>query len=116
MKRTISLLAAGAIAATPAIAMASPPSSGAPAMRPSTTTTTTSPSTTTRSPAHVTGQPMQSCETTGTTPGNSASNNGSAFSSTGKSGTKYAGEQPQNSRNTAAMSQYDVACANQPPK
>lgn len=111
MKRTISLLTAGALTIAPAIAMASPPSS-APAMRPSTTTTTTPGS----APAHTTGQPMQSCQTTGTPPGGSASAPGSAFNDSGKAGTKYAGTQPQNSKNSAAVSQYDVACANQPPK
>jgi hypothetical protein len=27
----------------------------------------------------------------------------------------YAGSQPQNSRNSASVAQYDVACANQAP-
>jgi hypothetical protein len=36
---------------------------------------------------------------------------GSAFNPTGTAGTVYAGEQPQNSNNPAAVSQYDVACA-----
>ena len=63
------------------------------------------------------GQPDQSCEELGTTPGNSANaaGGGSPFSgedSTG--GSHYAGSQPQNSRNSASVSQYDVACANQP--
>jgi len=58
-----------------------------------------------------TGQPNQSCETTPNTPGHSATAPGSAFNPSGKSGTVYAGEQPQNSRNTASVSQYDVACA-----
>jgi len=31
-----------------------------------------------------------------------------------KAGQNYAGSAPQNSRNTASVSQYDVACANQP--
>jgi hypothetical protein len=65
----------------------------------------------TRSPAHATGQPNQSCETTPNTPGRSAAAPGSAFNPDGKAGTVYAGEQPQNSRNTASVSQYDVACA-----
>lgn len=65
-------------------------------------------------PAHVTGQPNQSCETTPNTPGNSASAPGSAFNPDGKAGTVYAGEQPQNSKNSASVSQYDVACSNQP--
>ena len=29
----------------------------------------------------------------------------------GKAGSVYAGEQPQNSRNSASVSRYDVACA-----
>jgi hypothetical protein len=64
---------------------------------------------TTLGPAR-TGQPNQSCETTPNTPGLSATAPGSAFNPSGKSGTVYAGEQPQNSRNTASVSQYDVAC------
>ena len=58
-----------------------------------------------------TGQPNQSCETTPNTPGKAASAPGSAFNPTGRAGTVYAGEQPQNARNTASVSQYDVACA-----
>ena len=63
-----------------------------------------------------TGQPNASCEdpATSTTPGNSASAPGSAFNPDGKAGSVYAGEQPQNSRNSASVSQYDVACAHQP--
>jgi hypothetical protein len=69
------------------------------------------------------GQPGADCEELvdsgmGATPGNSANarGGGSPFSgedSTG--GSHYAGSQPQNSRNTASVSQYDVACANQQP-
>lgn len=69
------------------------------------------------------GQPGASCEDlggpeAGVTPGHSASapGGGSPFSgedSTG--GSHYAGSQPQNSRNTASVSQYDVACANHAP-
>ena len=67
------------------------------------------------------GQPGADCEDIvadgGSTPGNSADapGGGSPFSgedSTG--GSHYAGSQAQNSRNTASVSQYDVACANQP--
>jgi hypothetical protein len=65
-------------------------------------------------PTHATGQRNQSCETTGSRPGNSATAPGSAFNPDGKAGTQYAGEKPQNSRNTVSVSQYDVACANQP--
>jgi len=64
----------------------------------------------TRGPSH-TGQPNQSCETTPNPPGKSATAPGSAFNPDGRAGQVYAGEQPQNSRNTASVSQYDVACA-----
>ena len=47
------------------------------------------------------------------TPGNAATAPGSAFNPAGHAGTVYAGEQPQNSRNTASVSQYDVACSHQ---
>jgi hypothetical protein len=56
---------------------------------------------------------MQSCETTGSPPGNSGTAPGSAFSG-GTADEKYAGTQPQNSRNIASTSQYDVACTKQP--
>ena len=80
-----------------------------------TSTTTTAPSstaksTTTRGPS-TTGQPNQSCEDLGNQPGRSMSAPGSAFNPNGTAGGVYAGEQPQNSRNTASVSQYDVACA-----
>jgi hypothetical protein len=35
---------------------------------------------------------------------------GSAFNPDGTAGTKYAGTQPQNSKNPKSVSQYDVAC------
>jgi hypothetical protein len=122
----ILLAAAGAIAIAPGLAIAAP--GGGPGMHgpmatttaPTTTAPTTSPTGNgggynhQNSPQHATGQPMQSCETTGSPPGNSASAPGSAFAENGTAGSKYAGEQPQNSRNTASVSQYDVACANQP--
>jgi hypothetical protein len=132
MKRNISLLmAAGAIAIAPAVALAAPGGGGGggrggaamhgPTTSAPTTTTATPHSPTgngggynhTNSPQHATGQPMQSCETTGSPPGGSGSAPGSAFSG-GTADEKYAGTQPQNSRNTASVSQYDVACANQP--
>ena len=59
-----------------------------------------------------TGQPGVECEET--RPGHSSTAPGSAFNEEGKAGTKYAGEQPQNSRNSASISQYDVACIHQP--
>ena len=60
------------------------------------------------------GQPNESCETSGTTPGNASAAPGSAFNPDGNSGTHYAGEQPQNSNNPNSVSQYDVACTKQP--
>ena len=67
---------------------------------------TTRPATTTRR----TGQPGASCEDTPNQPGHSISAPGSAFNPDGVAGTKYAGEQPQNSQNPKSVSQYDVAC------
>ena len=68
------------------------------------------------------GQPSQDCEELiasemGAAPGNAGSAPGGGSPFTGedsKAGSHYAGSQPQNSRNTASVSQYDVACANQP--
>ena len=60
-----------------------------------------------RNPAG-TGQPSQECEDV--RPGNAVSAPGSAFNPDGIAGTHYAGEQPQNSNNPKAVSQYDVAC------
>jgi hypothetical protein len=59
-------------------------------------------------------QPNQSCETTGSRPGHASTARGSAFNPDGVAGTKYAGEQDQNSNNPHSVSQYDVACAKQP--
>jgi hypothetical protein len=68
------------------------------------------------------GQPNQSCQDIngGDTgpfyPGNTSNAPGSAFNETnGNAGSRYAGNAPQNSRNTASVSQYDVACSNQQP-
>ena len=126
MTRKMSLLiAAGAIAIAPAVAFAAPPSGGA-TNKGSNSATPASPNSPTgngggynhaNAPQHVTGQPMQSCQTTGSPPGNSGSAPGSGspfIGDSSKSGQQYAGSQPQNSRNTASVSQYDVACANQP--
>lgn len=69
------------------------------------------------------GQPGQTCQDLialglGSTPGKAGSSPGSGspfdFADT-KAGSHYAGSAPQNSRNTASVSQYDVACSNQPP-
>lgn len=70
---------------------------------------------------NATGQPNQSCQDLvasgeGAYPGNSSSSPGAPFNEVnGKAGARYAGSQPQNSRNTASVSQYDVACSNQTP-
>lgn len=127
MRTTTLLLGAGALIVSPAMLLAHPGQGGGsgPAAigqsSMSQPTTHASQGSTngagwdhTNAPAHATGQPNQSCETTGSTPGRSASAPGSAFNPDGKAGTQYAGEQPQNSRNTASVSQYDVACAHQP--
>src|SRR5215470_2167766 len=100
-------LSTGAFAAGHSAAGAAPMH---PSAAPSTATTTT-----TRSPAHITGQPNQSCgsATAPNTPGNAASAGGSAFNPDGTAGKMYAGQQTQNSRYTASVSQYDVACAHQ---
>lgn len=60
-----------------------------------------------------TGQPSCNCESTPSPPGNAAAARGSAFNPSGIAGTKYAGQQPQNSRNPKSVSQYDVACFQQ---
>src|SRR6266852_3899814 len=59
-----------------------------------------------------TGQPSQSCGsmTAPSTPGKAISAPGSAFNPSGKAGTVYAGQQPQNSKNPKSVAQYDVAC------
>ena len=68
------------------------------------------------------GQPGVECEDLiedegGATPGNSGTAPGGGSPFTGEdsvSGTHYAGSQAQNSRNTASVSQYDVACEAHP--
>lgn len=67
-------------------------------------------------PAHATGQPGAECgedDALGS-PGHASNAPGSAFNENGKAGTVYAGEQDQNSRNSASVSQYDIACENVP--
>src|SRR5581483_7263458 len=57
------------------------------------------------------GQPNQDCQDLvmndeGAYPGNSSSSPGAPFNEVnGKAGARYAGSQPQNSRNTASVSQ-----------
>ncbi len=59
-----------------------------------------------------TGQPSQSCQSQPSSPGSASSAPGSAFNENpgGTAGTKYAGNQPQNSKNPNSVAQYDVAC------
>ncbi len=61
-------------------------------------------------PPSINGQPNQSCQAQPSTPGNAANASGSAFNTSGKAGSVYAGTQPQNSNNPNSVSQYDVAC------
>jgi hypothetical protein len=60
------------------------------------------------------GQPGDTCQNASNypanTPGNSFNAPGSAFNPNGKSGSVYAGSQPQNSNNSASVAQYDVGC------
>ncbi len=61
-------------------------------------------------PTVTAAQPNKDCAVAGVTPGHAASASGSAFNPSGKAGTVYAGQQPQNSKNPMSVSQYDVAC------
>lgn len=60
-----------------------------------------------------TGQPSQTCLSSSapSEPGNASNARGSAFNENGGiAGGMYAGSQPQNSRNSHSVAQYDVAC------
>jgi hypothetical protein len=96
MKRTISLLTAGAMTLAPGIVFAAPPAPGS------------------ISPHHETGQqvPPLECDD-GTPPDNSGRvpGPGSPFQENSVSGSHYAGTRDGiNNKNTASVSQYDVAC------
>lgn len=107
MRKVILLIAAAAIALPVTSSPATPPTSQAP--------TPGAGSTHMNGPT-TTGQPGAECGSAAapSRPGNSATAPGSAFNPDGNAGTHYAGEQPQNSRNTASVSQYDTACLHQP--
>ena len=105
MKMHLVILSSAALLAPVSVALAVPPAS-APHLPQNAAPATHDPV--------AAGQPNASCEDTPTTPGNSASAPGSAFNPDGVAGSHYAGEQPQNSRNPASVSQYDVACTHQP--
>ena len=98
MRTTITLIGAAALALAPTTVFAQPgpPDPGS------------------ISPNHATGQPGAECgdEDALDTPGHASSAPGSAFNPDGRAGTVYAGEQDQNSKNTASVSQYDIACEN----
>ena len=66
----------------------------------------------------TTGQPGVECGEDEATfsPGRASAAPGSAFNEDGTGHSHYAGEQPQNSRNTASVSQYDTACLGGPPE
>ncbi len=103
MKTTLLLIGVTAIVLTPSLASA---------QQSNTQTNTQS--------GQALGQPDQSCQDVngGNTgpyyPGHTSTAPGSAFNETdGIAGGMYAGSQPQNSNNTASVSQYDVACFNQ---
>ena len=112
MKRTFILIAAGAALLSSATSFAKP--GGTPPTAPSSNGASNGVGYTHLNGPATTGQPGASCETTPNTPGQSSSAPGSAFNPDGTAGSVYAGEQPQNSRNTASVSQYDSACLHQP--
>ena len=94
MRTTIALITAAALSLSPAIAFAQP---GVGSITPN----------------HTTGQPSVTCgeDDALNSPGSAADAPGSAFNEDGGiAGSMYAGEQDQNSKNTASISQYDVAC------
>ena len=115
MKDRILMIGAVALALAPGIASAAPGGNGS----------TSNGSTTGVGYDHLNsgnalGQPSQSCQdinggNTGSYyPGNTSNAPGSAFNETdGIAGSVYAGNVTQSQRNTASVSQYDVACENQ---
>jgi hypothetical protein len=100
MTRAFSLLAAGAVVTAPALVLAAPPAPGS------------------LSPHHETGQQVGGedgleCDEGGSAPSQSGRDPGpgSPFQEDSKSGAHYAGEQDGiNNKNTASVSQYDIAC------
>ena len=111
--KTMTLLMAGLMAVSPTAALAGPGHRGVPNI----------PGANSQGATHgtgwdhmngpsSTGQPGFECQDV--RPGHASSAPGSAFNPDGNAGTRYAGEQPQNSRNTASVSQYDTACLHQP--
>lgn len=105
MKRTILLLAAGAMALSPTAILAKAPQ-----------TTQQGAGWDHFNGPTSTGQPGAECgeEDAPNSPGRASGAPGSAFNEDGTAHGVYAGEQPQNSRNSASVSQYDTACLHQP--
>ena len=104
MKHALALISAAALEVAPSMALAKP------------TTPTRPPDPQSISPSHDTGQPSVECgedEALGS-PGHASTAPGSAFNEEGTGHNSYAGEQTQNSKNTASVSQYDVACLHAP--
>jgi hypothetical protein len=104
MKTMILIAGAAALAFAPALSAQSAPANGNSGHTHS---------------GNAAGQPGADCEMLvetqqGATPGNATSAPGSAFNPDGNAGKHYAGEQPQNSRNSASVSQYDSACRDTP--
>lgn len=96
MKHGTALAVAAALALTPAMAVGQPASGSL-------------------SPHHETGQPGVECDEEGAVAPGSQSGRapgpGSPFQEDSVSGSHYAGEQAGiNDKNTASVSQYDIAC------
>jgi hypothetical protein len=108
LKPLLVLAAAGALSlGLSSAAVAGPPMAAAHKTAPTNQKATTA--------THTTGQPRQTCGSSSApeTPGHAASARGSAFNPGGIAGTRYAGTQPQNSKNPTSSAQYDVACSHQ---
>ena len=113
MKRILlTAVAAAALAALPASALAgsggrqSPLEAVLSLIAPTTTPTTDL----LGPPPGQTGQLFAECGDDGPAPGHAADAGGSAFHEGGTAGQHYAGEQDQNTKNNASVSQYDTAC------
>lgn len=95
MRRTIILFAATTIFLSSTVGLARPASGSL-------------------SPSHETGQPGVECTDEGATAPSQSGREpgpGSPFQADSVSGSHYAGEQPGiNDKNTASVSQYDIAC------
>jgi hypothetical protein len=95
MKRTIAVVVATTIAFAPGMALATPSSGSI-------------------SPTADTGQPGVECDEEGATAPSQSGREpgpGSPFQEDSVSGSHYAGEQAGiNDKNTASVSQYDIAC------